>query len=47
MRLGGFDIEVKPDTLAARMFGPRATRMRFRHRYEVDPRYIPQLESTA
>jgi CTP synthase len=44
MRLGGHDIAVRPDTLAARMFGAR-TRMRFRHRYEVDPRYIAQLEA--
>lgn len=44
MRLGGHDIVVKPGTLAARMFGSRA-RLRFRHRYEVDPRYIPQLEA--
>ncbi len=43
MRLGGQDIVVKEGTLAQRMFGSRA-RMRFRHRYEVDPRYIPQLE---
>ncbi|MCH7872981.1 MAG: hypothetical protein IID33_14900 [Planctomycetes bacterium] len=43
MRLGGQAILVKEDTLAFRMFGPR-TRMRFRHRYEVDPRYLPQLE---
>ena len=42
MRLGGQDIDVKPGTLAYRMFGPR-TRLRFRHRYEVDPRYLPQL----
>ena len=33
-------------TLAARMFGAR-TRMRFRHRYEVDPRYLPQLEASG
>ncbi len=46
MRLGGYDVVVKPDTLAARMFGGR-TRMRFRHRYEVDPRYIPQLEAAG
>ena len=46
MRLGGQDIRVRPDTLAARMFGER-TRMRFRHRYEVDPKYIPQLESNG
>ncbi len=44
MRLGGHDIVVKEETLAFRMFGPRA-RMRFRHRYEVDPRYVPQLEA--
>ncbi len=44
MRLGGQDIRVRPGTLAHAMFGER-TRMRFRHRYEVDPRYIPQLEA--
>jgi CTP synthase len=44
MRLGGQDVLVKEGTLAYRMFGPR-TRLRFRHRYEVDPRYIPQLEA--
>lgn len=43
MRLGGHDIQIKPGTLAERMFGGR-TRMRFRHRYEVDPRYIATLE---
>ncbi len=43
MRLGGQAMIVREGTLAHRMFGPR-TRMRFRHRYEVDPRYIPQLE---
>jgi CTP synthase len=37
---------VRPGTLAARMFGARA-RLRFRHRYEVDPRYIPQLEAAG
>jgi CTP synthase len=46
MRLGGFDVHVRPDTLAARMFGQR-TRMRFRHRYEVDPRYVAQLEAAG
>ena len=44
MRLGGHDIMVKEGTLAERMFGPRS-RMRFRHRYEVDPRYVAQLEA--
>ncbi|MBN2511946.1 MAG: CTP synthase [Sedimentisphaerales bacterium] len=45
MRLGGRDVELKKDTLAWKMFGGKETaRMRFRHRYEVDPRYIPDLE---
>jgi CTP synthase len=46
MRLGGQDVVVKPGTLGQRMFGAR-TRMRFRHRYEVDPRYLPQLEAAG
>jgi len=46
MRLGGRDIVVKPDTLARRIFSNASeVRMRFRHRYEVDPRYIDQLEA--
>jgi CTP synthase len=45
MRLGGKDVEVKPDTIASRLFnGARRIRLRFRHRYEVDPKYIPTLE---
>jgi CTP synthase len=45
MRLGGFDIELKPDTFAWQLFSKvRSVRMRFRHRYEVAPRYIDSLE---
>jgi CTP synthase len=45
MRLGGHDIELKPETLAWRLFAKaRTVRMRFRHRYEVAPRYIDTLE---
>ena len=45
MRLGGKEVEVKPDTLAGRLFdNARKIRLRFRHRYEVDPKYIPTLE---
>ncbi len=45
MRLGGRDIEVKLDTIAWRLFGkPDTVRMRFRHRYEVHPRYVGVLE---
>ena len=42
MRLGGKDIEVGFGTLAERLFGKQA-RLRFRHRYEVNPAYIPDL----
>jgi CTP synthase len=45
MRLGGKEIDVKPDTLAFKLFDNQTkTRLRFRHRYEVDPKYIPLLE---
>ena len=48
MRLGGRDIEVKKGTVAWELFGKKASvRMRFRHRYEVDPRYIEQLEQSG
>jgi CTP synthase len=44
MRLGGKNVEIKAGTLCAKLFGGETTRLRFRHRYEVDPRYIPALE---
>ena len=45
MRLGGKDVEVKAGTLASRLFdNATRIRLRFRHRYEVDPKYIPALE---
>ncbi len=48
MRLGGRDIELKPHTFAWELFGKsEAVRMRFRHRYEVDPRYIETLEKAG
>jgi CTP synthase len=48
MRLGGRDIQLKPKTLAWKLFDKTdAVRMRFRHRYEVDPRYIDTLEKAG
>jgi CTP synthase len=45
MRLGGKVVELKPNTLASRLFDNATNiRLRFRHRYEVDPKYIPLLE---
>jgi CTP synthase len=46
MRLGGKDIELKPGTMAAALFDNAAMiRLRFRHRYEVDPKFIEMLEA--
>jgi len=48
MRLGGRDVELKTQTLAWKLFGKAdSVRMRFRHRYEVDPRYIERLEKAG
>ena len=48
MRLGGRDISIKPGTVTHSLFGEKdSIRMRFRHRYEVDPKYIGQLEENG
>ena len=47
MRLGGQDVEISPDTMAQQLFGSTSIRQRFRHRYEVDPRYIDTLEEAG
>src|SRR6185295_3843266 len=45
MRLGGKDIDLKPGSLISKLFGNASRiRLRFRHRYEVDPKYITNLE---
>ncbi|MBI1826420.1 MAG: CTP synthase (glutamine hydrolyzing) [Planctomycetes bacterium] len=46
MRLGGFDIAIAPNTLAWELFDRQSlVRLRFRHRYEVNPKYLSVLES--
>lgn len=48
MRLGGRDVELKSQTMIWKLFNKRdSIRMRFRHRYEVDPRYIETLETNG
>jgi CTP synthase len=48
MRLGGKDVQLKSGTIAAELFNNAKTaRLRFRHRYEVDPRYIETLEKNG
>ncbi len=45
MRLGGKNVRITPATLASFLYGEAETvRERFRHRYEVDPRYTDQLQ---
>jgi CTP synthase len=46
MRLGAKDVAIKAGSLMSKLYdGATERRLRFRHRYEVDPRYIEQLES--
>jgi CTP synthase len=44
MRLGGFDMVVKPGTVAGKLYGKTRIRERFRHRYNVNIRYIKAME---
>jgi CTP synthase len=48
MRLGGQDVLIAPGTVAAKLFnGAEHIRERFRHRFEVDPDFIEQLETSG
>jgi len=44
MRLGGHDVLIRSGTLANRVYKSEMIRERFRHRYEVNPEYVSQLE---
>ncbi|MEI8195127.1 MAG: CTP synthase [Phycisphaerae bacterium] len=45
MRLGGKDVDLKAGSLISQLYdGTTSQRLRFRHRYEVDPRFIQTLE---
>ncbi|MCD6539061.1 CTP synthase [Candidatus Bathyarchaeota archaeon] len=45
MRLGGQTVKIKPGTLAYSLYGRTEVVERFRHRYEINPRYVGILES--
>ena len=45
MRLGAHETDIEPDTLAARVYDADACTERHRHRYEVNPEYIDDLEA--
>ncbi len=44
MRLGGQEVVIEEYSLAGRAIGGSPFRMRFRHRYEINPEYISVLE---
>lgn len=44
MRLGGHDVIIEPGTKAREICGADVIRRRFRHRYEINPEYVPQLK---
>jgi CTP synthase len=45
MRLGGKEVELKAGSMVSALFDNAGKiHLRFRHRYEVDPKYIPTLE---
>jgi len=45
MRLGGQLVKIKPGTLAHRLYGRTEVVERFRHRYEINPKYVDVLEA--
>lgn len=44
MRLGGQVVLIKPDTLAHKLYGKSEVIERFRHRYEINPKYVETLQ---
>ena len=48
MRLGAQEVVLEPGSLASALYGNKSEmRERFRHRYEVEPRYIDQLQEAG
>jgi CTP synthase len=45
MRLGAHETDIRPETLAAEVYGDDSCTERHRHRYEVNPEYIDALEA--
>ena len=47
MRLGAQEVELKANSLAAKIYGNTQIKERHRHRYEVNNHFIPQLEQAG
>ncbi|NJD78325.1 MAG: CTP synthase (glutamine hydrolyzing) [Candidatus Methanoperedens sp.] len=45
MRLGNYEAILKENSLASKLYGSSTLIERHRHRYEVNPKYIPQIEA--
>lgn len=44
LRLGSDKIKIKPNTIAAQIYGELLIEERSRHRYEVNPKFVSQIE---
>lgn len=47
MRLGGYDVVVGKGTIAHRLYGKEKIRERFRHRFNVNTKYIDDIEKAG
>ena len=47
MHLGNYPVMLEPGTLAGRLYGKTDIMERHRHRYEVNPQFIPELEKAG
>jgi CTP synthase len=47
MRLGAHETDIDANTLAATLYGGESCTERHRHRYEVNPEYIDDLEAAG
>jgi len=47
MRLGGQEVIIKPGTLAYKLYRKRKVIERFRHRYEINPKYVDIIEENG
>jgi CTP synthase len=47
MRLGAYDTQLKKETIARQAYGKDLVSERHRHRYEVSPQYVGQIEEAG
>ena len=47
MRLGAYEALLKPNTIAGLAYGQKSISERHRHRYEVNPEYIADIEKAG